>query len=324
MGDIYQGEEAWFKLAKFMHNREQGMTIKESADDAQNWLFDYTEVPGMIDHIRRSPFLSPFITFTYKALPRIAESAVVTPWRMMMVVGLIYGIQDYSREKLGIAADEYKKIQKIAPYWMQGNMIGPKFILLPWKDRAGRLQFLDLTYILPWGDVGETGATGLYRQIPGVASPMMAVAELMLNKSNFTGREIYKEDYKGDALLGAKDRVAKSSLHIYRTVAPSMAPGGWGFSKLWAAGWGKEDYFGRERSIPGAVASTLFGLKVTGIDPAQEAARRLAEYERSLRDLGTEMRITQRNRSLSPEARKKKIEGIFQQTRKMMEEYARR
>src|SRR3990167_4814489 len=84
-GRLYQAEEEFFKLAKFIHNKEKGMDTKAAVADANHWLFDYSEVPKFVDWARNSPLGAPFITFTWKALPVIVESFVTAPWRLATV-----------------------------------------------------------------------------------------------------------------------------------------------------------------------------------------------------------------------------------------------
>lgn len=310
---IYQGEEAWFKLSKYIHNREAGMEPKAAAADAQAWLFDYSEVPKFVDWARRSPFGAPFITFTYKALPRVAESAVKAPWRIGGIMAGIYAIQQASSNALGIDEKQSAYLESIKPPRMKGKFAGtPKYLLMPWKDKYGQLQFLDLTYILPWGDIGETGASGIPNALPGYASPMRAFAELALNKSGYTGKEIYKfTDSPAEV-------TRKTSLFLWRFAAPPLAPGGYGFSRLQKAVTGEVDYFGRTSSLPTAAASSLLGLKTTPFDPVIEARMRRSERNQAEREIAIEEFRVRRNRALTGEEKRNKLQKLAEQRRKLL------
>lgn len=302
----YQAEEQWFKLAKFIHNRRQGMTPEKAAADSNKWLFDYSDVPKYIDWARKSPFGAPFITFTYKALPAIAESAVKYPWRIAALLSSIYAVQKYSSAKLGISEDQAEKIEKVLPERMRGSLAGgsPKFLLMPFKDKYGQLQFLDLTYILPWGDIGETGATGIPSAVPLIGSPAKVLWEVGLNKSSFTGKEIYKPT---DTTAEAAQKI---SMFVYRMMAPSLAPGGFGFEKLRKAAVGRPDYFGRTRSLPTAMLDTLAGLKTTPIDPKLQRSFLLREKQRDMDSLQTDAFKIKSNRGLTKEEKKSKLEEL--------------
>jgi hypothetical protein len=315
LGRIYQAEEQWFKMAKVMHNLEKGMKMRPAVRDAQDWLFDYTEVPEFIEWTRQSPVGAPFITFTYKALPKMMESAIVAPWRLLSVVATLYYLNDAAAKALGITDTQLEGIEKVLPEHMKGGFAGtPKFLLLPWRDKYGQLQYLDLTYILPWGDIGETGGlgrelmektpglrhvAGLSRQLPLVGSPLMqAIGELGLNKSSFTRKNIY------NSFDTAKERFQKISLYLHRQLAPSLAPGGYGWTRIQKALTSKPDYFGRTTDLRSAIASTLFGLKITPIDVRQQKRFRRFERNREVRDIGGAIARIRRNRGLTREEKR--------------------
>ncbi|KKM60534.1 hypothetical protein LCGC14_1540880, partial [marine sediment metagenome] len=303
---LYQMEEEYFKLAKYMHNKEKGMNPRQAWADAESWLFDYTEVPSFIDWSRGSPLGAPFITFTYKALPMVAKSVVTAPWRMAGVLGTLYWINKKSADALGISEQQRAEIEKVLPERMRGGFAGtPKFLMLPFRDKYGQVQYLDLTYILPWGDIGEAGGLGreipflktvggLTRQAPLLGAPLIqAVAEIGTNRNTFTGKRIYNP-------WDSKAEVAKKiSLYLWRQAAPSLAPGGYGATRLKRAVTGEPDYRGRTTSIPTAVASTTLGLRITPIDPRMERVYRRAERMKDIREIDMEVRKVRRNRGLS-------------------------
>ena len=318
---IYQAEEEWFKLAKYIHNKEKGMAPKEAWLDAEKWLFDYSEVPTFIDWSRQSPLGAPFITFTYKALPVIAESIVTAPWRIGSVLATLYYLNDMSAAMLGLTERQRKELEAVLPERMKGRIFGvPKFILLPWRDRYGQVQYLDLTYILPWGDIGETGGlgrelvekipfvrrvAGLTRQLPLAGSPLVqAFAEIGLNKSSFTDKEIYHPwESKAEVFK-------KVSLYLWRQVAPSLAPGGYGETRLRKAITQEPDYMGRTTSVPAAAASALLGLKITPIDPRLQRIYRRAEKERTIRDIEMQVGRVRRNRGLKGPEKAREIRRL--------------
>lgn len=333
LAKLYQAEEVWFKTAKAIHSMEKGMTAREAVADAHKWLFDYTEVPKWVAWSRRSPIGAPFLTFTYKALPAVAESIVTAPWRMGGILGTLYVLQDQAAKALGYDTEREKaKLEEALPPRMRGEFLGTKkFVLLPFKDKYRQLQFLDLTYILPWGDIGETGGmgreyveklpilgevSGLIRQMPVAGSPFItAVGEIGLNKSSFTGKEIYKpyDDWK--------KQTRDINLHLWRSIAPSLAPGGYAQTRLQKAITEQPDYFGRTTSIPAAVASTLMGLKITPIDPAQQRRFRLSEMRRTFDDIDEEIFSVRGNRGLSADEKRERIQELREKKREIRKEY---
>lgn len=324
VGNLYQSEELWFKMAKILHNREQGMSMKDAVDDAHHWLFDYSEVPKYVSWARKSPFGSPFITFTSKALPRVAESLVRAPWRAGAVAATIYAANNIAANQLGLDKEDLRRIEAVKPDRMRETMPGvQKYMLLPWKDKYGQLQYLDLTYILPWGDIGETQVQALQGfpaqpLLPGVTSPVKSLFEVAINHSSFTDKPIFKETDT------SAEKSVKVADYLWKTVAPTLAPGGYGFERIEKAVTRKPDYFGRVSSIPTAAASTLAGVKVQPLDPQREGVYREHEAEAVLRELEAEARSINRSQARSPEEKQRELASLREKAARFRKEQAKR
>ncbi|KKL76793.1 hypothetical protein LCGC14_2041340, partial [marine sediment metagenome] len=188
---LYAAEENIFKLAKYIHNREvRGMNHIDAVDDALKWLFDYADVPRFIHMVRTSPVGAPFITFTYKALPRVAEAAVRSPVRFWKYPLAFMGMEEFSRLKKGESVEEMKARKEDMPDYMKAGY----FLSLPFKDRNDRTLYLDLTYILPWGDIAEQGDIGFLKGIvPRAGQPFQhpiarGFIEIIANKNLFLSK----------------------------------------------------------------------------------------------------------------------------------------
>lgn len=322
MAKIYQGEEAWFKLARYIKAIEDGATPKQAAAQAQKALFDYTEVPPFVNWARTSPVGAPFITFTYKALPQILETGITHPWRLGALVYGIYAAENAARKHLGIDEDQMEYLKRIMPDRMRGEPLGlgPKALLLPFTDKYGQLQYLDLTYILPWGDIGEQGATGIYQGSPIHAAPMRAIYEITINKSSYTGQEIYGEN-------DSKKIVAqKISDYLYKFVAPSLAPpipgvteGGYGFERIWKSIWGKEDYFGRVSAPTTAIASAILGLKTNPMNEDIELFFRKEEFQQGFDEITAAAYKVQNHQGLAEEEKIAQLDELRERMRLLQE-----
>ncbi|KKL91813.1 hypothetical protein LCGC14_1890940, partial [marine sediment metagenome] len=156
---LYEAEEQWFKMAKFIHNIERGkMNLKAAAADAEKWLFNYSKVTKFQEKYRSKWYGAPFATFTFKALPRIAEAVVKTPWRFALPGAIIYQLEQAAMDMIGDKPEEFKAKKKMRPEWMQGHFLGiPNFARVPIIDDHGREYYFNLTYTLPWGDIAESG-----------------------------------------------------------------------------------------------------------------------------------------------------------------------
>jgi hypothetical protein len=319
---IYQGEEAWFKLARYIKAVEDGATPKQAAAQAQKALFDYTEVPPFVNWARTSPVGAPFITFTYKALPQILETGITHPWRLGALVYGIYAAEEAARKHLGISEDQLEYLKRIMPDRMRGEPLGlgPKALLLPFTDKYGQLQFLDLTYILPWGDIGEQGATGIYQGSPIHAAPMRAIYEITINKSSYTGQEIYGENDS------KKIVTQKISDYLYKFVMPSLSPaipgvteGGYGFERIWKSVWGKEDYFGRVSAPTTAIASSIIGLKTNPMNEDIELFFRQKEFEDGFDEITAAAYKVQNHQGLSEEEKNLQLDELRERMRVLRE-----
>jgi hypothetical protein len=147
--NIYQGIEVVGKtaIAIDVMDRQGG-----SADDAflraQEYLFDYGDVPDVVRGLRQSPLGIPFLTFQYKVLPVLAKTALRNPMRFAPYVALSYALPALFMNAFDIDDDEYDEIKASMPDYIRGN---PGLIPLPARDAEGRLQFLDTSYLYPWG-----------------------------------------------------------------------------------------------------------------------------------------------------------------------------
>jgi len=257
-GQVYQGEEQIFKLAKFISEREKGATIDAAVKAAEKWLFNYEKVPKAVNFIRKHPLVgSPFFTFAAKAIPRAAEVAITNPLRIGKYSILMKAIENQSKEHLNMSDEEVSAIKE--------NRRGIHLVL-PARDKYGLAQTLDISYILPWGDVGETGgAFGLPSSLSPNPPVLKTVAELAFNKSMFTGREIYKDTDSGtEKASKIGDFLAKNLVPL-----PTWCPPGYSWSKLTAAIEQRPDYYGRVRGLPKVLSDIILGIKISPIDVGQ-------------------------------------------------------
>lgn len=109
----------------------------------------------------------------------------------------------------------------------------------------------------------------------------MLGAEMMLNRSAFTGQDITNE--RTDTGFEKAEKIAS---YLWRSWMPSAAwvPGSWYWDKIGRAVTGARDPTGRVYSLPQAVASSV-GVKLKPQDVEQNFARWAREFDRVERDL---------------------------------------
>lgn len=236
----------------------------------------------------------PFISFTYRAVPMLVKTATDKPWKILKL-GMVMGALNALGYMLS-GGDEDKE-RRWLPDEKSGKVWGivPKLIRMPWDHYAKNKNgtevkmpvFLDIRRFIPVGDVFDLGQTHAALPIMPVAipgGPLAVMAEVLANKSQFTGREIVKETDTPD------ETATKIADHLYKAFAPNLRglPGTYATDKVWNAGTGRTDVFGREQNVPMALGSA-FGIKLDAYptdvlkrNSVLDTKAKLGEIERGL------------------------------------------
>lgn len=254
---LYDQSERLFKTAVFIQAREQGKTIDEAAKHAEKYLFDYQDIPPMVKHYKR--WAVPFATYTYKAIPMIAETAITKPWKPAAVFASMYGMTTLAQNKLGLTDDEVAADKSA----MFDGGIGQ--ILLPFPDTYGNRQYFNLGAYMPWSGMGQTwGQSALPFGDILPSNPLFGLASaVMTNRDAFTGQEIYDE-----ALDSVAEVTGKYLEYAWKQMMPSLVPGGYGMNKLVDGlrnelGGNKLDYAGRPITLSESALRALLGVQLT-------------------------------------------------------------
>lgn len=226
IADIYQKEEEWAKMAQYTFQRKKGLSPEAARDIAEKATFNYAQVTPFIRRLRESIFGFPFITFTYKATPQIAKTALMHPERLSVIGKIARGVENISDK------EETARERASEPDWVKDGF----YVKLPVKDKHGRSAYLDLTYILPFGDLlsGNLLERNINRETGLPESPASAVlkkspfpnllAEFAKNQ-DFNGNKIVKDSDPLDKQLGDVMR------HIMKMYLPpavgELLPGGY-------------------------------------------------------------------------------------------------
>jgi len=273
-GHAYQGIEQYFKLAVFINERKSGKSIKESAKHAEKYLFNYLKIPPAIRWAKR--WYSPFVTFSYKAIPRFAETAIRKPWKIAKYGILMLAVEEITRRMNGESKEEVEQEKKVLPDYMRKKVLPAQLshLRVPYKDKYGRSKYLDMSFILPWGDIAEQwGQSRLVGRPLLPSHPLyVAITEIYMNEIAFTGQELTIKDVDSGS-----DYMMKIGTQIWRQAAPSLA-GSYSYNKLMAAYKGEKDWALRDRSLPEAIFDVFFGLKIRSIDYTEERNKRMTYY----------------------------------------------
>lgn len=323
----YQAEEQVGKMAVYLTAKGRGSSPDAAAQLAEQALFNYRKVPPVIDRMRRIG-IYPFVTFPYKVATETIPQILRRPGRASQQAKLA------SFASVPLTDDERKAL----PEYLRDG-----YIKMPYKVNGHPVLF-QLSYELPYGDIAETGTpiTGaldawrkwrrgdfsiteaLRTAIPTMPPALQIAAELILNRSAFTGRAIVPE---GETNAEA---VKLLGFHLARFVLPSIAsktivPGGEFQRAIQAAlpgGATGQTPSGREAlPLREAAASTFLGLKTTPVDIEREQRGRRLELRRALKDNESRLFSARYDRSLDADQRARRIATLREERRRIVERF---
>lgn len=151
--DWYRLEDQVFRLNAFMHRIRIGDSYEDAALFARKQFIDYDIKAPAIDKLRNS--VTPFIAFTYRMVPILAEAAIMRPTKYAKYAALGYGLTSLE----GMIGGEEAKVERaLLPDYEAGNIMDLPFmpkktIRIPLKDENGRPKFLNISRLFPGGDI---------------------------------------------------------------------------------------------------------------------------------------------------------------------------
>ena len=162
--DLYQTSETLYKMMKYIHDVEAAGAnpsekVKSAAVDAANEaLFDYSLVNPNIRWLRSAPIGLPFITYYYKALPKLVETMVKHPFRFAPYVLLAQALPMSVMGSFDISSDELEKLRKSAADYIRDK--GSLFFL-PMRDSKGNIEMMDFGRFFPFSTFTDPIITAL-------------------------------------------------------------------------------------------------------------------------------------------------------------------
>ena len=267
--DLYQSEDDVFRLAAWLAAKEHGATDMEAGKLARKSFLDYNINAPWINAMRKSAW--PFLSFTYRAVPMLLETAAKKPHKLMKLLAVAGALNALGVMLAGGDDDDERKM---LPEEKAGGIWGmaPKLIRMPWNDAHGSPVYLDIRRWVPVGDVLDVGqGHAAVPILPGLmpGGPLVLMSEVVLNRSAFTGKSITLETDT------PTQQAAKLGDYLYKAFAPNILglPNTYATEGVVGSMTGRTDAFGREMSTAQAVASS-FGVKV-GSYPADVMRRNL-------------------------------------------------
>lgn len=293
--DLYGVTENYFKFSTALYQADHfRKSVPEAVRIAQKSLFDYSDVTFWIRKARSSWWGQPFITFQTKWVPQFTRALIRKPLTVLKWLALPLIVSQISRRQLGLSEDEYRKLRKQLPEWMRDN---PTITLYWQKDKYGRYQWIDGTYIFPWGQLMQNkglGALnwGLQSLVGG--SPWFSMVNMAVKFENAlaTG-EPPIDDYMGRQIWKPTDppeqQFLKAVEYVNQKLGPTWLPGGPTWDKIVKTVGGQPDFWGRQWT-PQQLALYNFGVKVTPIDNEEATRQKIYDYYTELNTREVELR----------------------------------
>lgn len=296
---IYGAVEDLSKTVMARYAMDQGATPQEAVKYADKWLFDYAKASIAVETGRKGPF--PFLTWSAKMFPRLIETTIRKPEKFIILTAAIAGANAVTRNELGITEDQAEAFK---PAYLQER--GTSTLLLPSLDPNGQYQYVDLSYILPWGSwLQSFGQGGLIPQALQPSNPLTILYNGYITNYDPFFREPIAPDY-----LPAGERLKLQTEYVARGFLPNLAPGGYGYQQIKAALEGTGDYYGRVRTPGQVITRNLTGINVIpgGIIEVRKKANAI---QREIRDLKGDINLIYRNRGMDPAQKVKQIQALI-------------
>jgi len=323
-GKVYQAEEQIAKLVKYIYEIEKTGSRKFAAKESQKWLFDYNKIPKWMEFAKHG---APFATFTYKAVPRVAETLVNNPMKMYKYYAFFNGWNKASAKMLDMSPEDFAREQGSLPPWLMDSIGGmPSTLLLPYRDKNGDSQWINLEYILPIGMAPEIAQKGLAKGLMG--NPFLNIYSDLRHGKDYLGRSIEPP------AATAVEKIKATTQTLYRELAPSLAPslfdvkegdtifkGGYSFEKLLSAIYKRPNYADKIKGLTPTLLDVLSGIKITTLDIEEADKWKVYNAEKIFGEIQREAWKVNNNPGLSDKRKEKELDVLFRKQQKIIKDY---
>ena len=284
LSDWYGTEDSIFRLALYIDRREKGFSKVDAARDARKSFIDYNITAPAINGLRNLP--TPFLAYTYRVIPILAETAVVRPWKYVKYATLGYMLNNLG-ELLGKGDAEAERAAMTRE--KQGRVFGlpilpHRNIKLPSKDAS---TYIDITRYVPGGDIFDLNSG----TIPLVPQPLQMnfgiagdVLFPMLGFDLFRGDKI-----KGQGISEFDDFAVRAKFGLKRLIPNfPFVPGSYSTERIARARDDKSPLARNETELI-ALLNTL-GVKIEEADIGRLRTIKGMEYRRRLKGIQDQIR----------------------------------
>jgi len=302
--NAYQFMEILGKTAKIIDEMAKGVDEGTAALNAQKTLFDYSLVPPSVRYLRNAPVGMPFVTYYYKVLPNLLETAIRHPERYAPYIALPYAYHSLLADYKGVTNEDFEKLKKALPEYLRD---GGKALAMPVKDNQGRWQFLDFSYFLPWSaftgivkSAADLNVQKFFSNSGLLGSPLPQLITAALgNKDPFSQREIVNR------FDPPEKKVADTMMYLWRMSMPTW------LTDIGFAGKLKEvldkdvNRYGDPKITMTQAITRLVGVNIYPIDPQKSRVQNIKLMKGEITGIKSRRTRVLKDKNLSTEDRKK-------------------
>jgi len=301
MERLYQLEDQWFRMMIYMDRiNNKGMSRTEAALDARKWFIDYDINAPLIKALKRTAV--PFISYTYRVIPLIAEAAALRPHKFAKWGALGYAFDNAGQyltddktgtelDRITVREDLNRNMFGAVP--VIGDLMPNTNLRMPVNDKNGNALYWDVARWLPGGDIFEQRATGAgFPGIPGNFQPGGVYYDLLFQLATkqdpFTGQDLEDMGVDTESTLAIISNYLKGQIPNL----PAL-PGAYGTKKYELAKrvdegeLDAEQIYSRKfvtKDTPHVALAYMFGIRLRPQDVNINKQSRQAAYEREVAD----------------------------------------
>lgn len=171
------------KFIIYKYAVDKGASPLQAVKFADKLLFDYSQTSEAVKFGKVTT--TPFITWSAKMLPLLGEIAIRKPEKIALIAGSMFAISAMVRAQLGISQAEEEKRK---PDYLRGK----NTILMGKNPKTGELEWMDLTYFMPWGGwISPAGDSPVGKMLPQPLAPggvPIMLMNVLFNYDPFSGQ----------------------------------------------------------------------------------------------------------------------------------------
>jgi hypothetical protein len=295
---LYRYEDQVFRIALFKDRLDKGWAVGDAARDARRSFIDYDINAPLINWMRNAP--TPFLAYTYRVAPLLAETAVVRPWKFAKWAAIGYALNGIGQY---VAGGDEEAERAVMSKQKQGRVFGLAFmpqrnLKVPATDANGNSVYIDITRFVPGGDVLDLGSA-FGAKFPGIPAPVQPTFGL----AGDVIPAIFGYDlFKGERLKGLDGSVRTDwGIRLgkaFANITPNFPffPGSYTTQRMERAQRGVESPFRvPETEFMALVRGLGFKFNIADLDvltatKSLEMQRKIKAEEEQLRVLGNKLR----------------------------------